>query len=71
MPKKRKLQSNGIHLHNRLHLIAIEDFNYLPIFLFFQLFKENSVFNGHTEFYIFFKLVSLNIYSQKLIPLDN
>ncbi|ADE44171.1 hypothetical protein GS518_14435 [Leptospira interrogans] len=43
----------------------------MPIFLFFQLFKENSVFNGHTEFYIFFKLVSLNIYSQKLIPLDN
>ncbi|EMO42831.1 hypothetical protein LEP1GSC186_1495 [Leptospira noguchii serovar Autumnalis str. ZUN142] len=41
------------------------------LFLFFGLFKENSVLNRYTEFYDFFKLVSSEIYSQKLIPLDN
>ncbi|WP_016752395.1 hypothetical protein [Leptospira kirschneri] len=41
------------------------------LFLFFGLFKENSVLNRYTEFYDFFKLVSSDVYSQKLIPLDN
>ncbi|MDI7196514.1 hypothetical protein QMM61_07340 [Leptospira santarosai] len=43
---------------------------YAHIFLFFGLFKEKSVFGRYLQFYDFFQLVSSEIYSQKLIPLD-
>ncbi|AXR68308.1 hypothetical protein [Leptospira mayottensis] len=44
---------------------------YAHIFLFFGLFKEKSVFGRYPQFYDFFQLASSEIYSQKLIPLDN
>ncbi|EKP14744.1 MULTISPECIES: hypothetical protein [Leptospira] len=44
---------------------------YAHIFLFFGLFNEKSIFGRYAQFYDFFQLASSEIYSQKLIPLDD
>ncbi len=44
---------------------------YAHLFLAFGLFKEKNVLSRYPGFYDFFQLVSSEIYSQKLIPLDN
>ncbi|EMY14341.1 putative lipoprotein [Leptospira weilii str. Ecochallenge] len=44
---------------------------YAHIFLFFGLFNEKSVLGRYSQFYDFFQLASSEIYSQKLIPLDD
>ncbi len=44
---------------------------YAHIFLFFGLFSEKSILGRYSQFYDFFQLASSEIYSQKLIPLDD